>query len=314
MARVRSYLLVLPLVVLPLVAAGAEPFRTLTIATGSTGGTYYPIGNAIAAILNAGLEGTTARAIPSRGSIENLLWLERGDVELGITQQDVAYYAFHGQEAFSGRPFGQVRALAALYPEFIQAVVRRDGPVKGIGDLKGRRVALGAQGSGTAFNARQILQTAGVLHEVRAVEAPFEEAITQLEQGNLDAAFLTAGVPTRVIQTLADRVPIRILPIDGPLREQLMRRYPFFSAVTLPSGSYAAPGPVGTVAITALLVCQASIPEETVTQLLRILFANLPYLNRAHPRGADISLEGATRGLAIPLHPGAAQFFAARAR
>lgn len=314
MARFWSYLLALSLVVLPVIAAGSDPFRTLTIATGSTGGTYYPIGNAIAAILNTGLESTTARAIPSRGSIENLVWLERGDVELGITQQDVAYYAFHGQEAFRGRPFGQVRALAALYPEAIQAVVRRDGPVKGFGDLKGRRVALGAQGSGTALNARQILQAAGVLHEVRAVEAPFEEAMTQLEQGNLDAAFLTAGVPTRVIQTLADRVPIRILPIDGPLREQLMRRYPFFSAATLPAGSYAAPGPIGTVAITALLVCQASIPEETVAQILRVLFANLPYLTQAHPRAADISLEGATRGLAIPLHPGAAQFFAARAR
>ena len=93
-----------------------------------------------------------------------------------------------------------------------------------------------------------------------------------------------------------------------------MRRHPFFSAATLPAGSYGGPDPVGTLGITAVLVCQASIPEETVTEILRTLFANLPYLNRAHPRAADISLEGATRGLAIPLHPGAARFFAARAR
>lgn len=314
MARYRLPVTLLCGLLLALAPAGAGPLRTLTIATGSSGGTYYPIGAAVAAILNASLEGTIARAIPSRGSIENLLWLERGDVELGIAQQDVAYYAFHGQEAFAGRAFGRIRALAALYPETIQVVVRRDAAVRGIPDLRGRRVALGAHGSGTAFNARQILQAARVLQEVRAVEAPFEEAMTQLEQGNLDAAFITAGVPTRVIQALAERVPIRILPIDGALREDLMRRYPFFSATSLPAGSYGAPGAVGTVAITALLVCQATLPEETVTELLRALFANLPYLRQAHPRGADITLDAASRGLAIPLHPGAARFFAAKAK
>ncbi len=314
MARYRLPVTLLCGLLLGLAPAGAGPLRTLTIATGSSGGTYYPIGAAVAAILNASLEETTARAIPSRGSIENLLWLERGDVELGIAQQDVAYYAFHGQEAFAGRAFGRIRALAALYPETIQVVVRRDAPVRGIPDLRGRRVALGAHGSGTAFNARQILQAARVLQEVRAVEAPFEEAMTQLEQGNLDAAFITAGVPTRVIQALAERVPIRILPIDGALREDLMRRYPFFSTTSLPAGSYGAPGAVGTVAITALLVCQATLPEETVMELLRALFANLPYLRQAHPRGADIALDAASRGLAIPLHPGAARFFAAKAK
>lgn len=313
MARCRFLLLLLGILVLPLAPAGAAPLNTLTIATGSSGGTYYPIGAAIAAILNASLEGTTARAIPSRGSVENLLWLERGDVELGIAQQDVAYYAFYGQEAFAGRVLGQVRALAALYPEIIQAVVRRDAPVRGMADLRGRRVALGAQGSGTAFNARQILEAAGVLREIRAVEAPFEEAMTQLEQGNLDAAFITAGIPTRVIQDLAKRVPIRILPIDGRLREDLMRRYPFFSAASLPAGSYGSPEPVGTLAITALLVGQAALPEETVAEVLRVLFANLAYLRQAHPRGADITPEATRRGLAIPLHPGAARFFAAAA-
>ena len=314
MPRCRSLLLLSCILLLVLAPAGAGPLKTLTIATGSSAGTYYPIGAAIAAILNASIEGTAARAIPSRGSIENLLWLERGDVELGIAQQDVAYYALHGQETFAGRALGGVRALSALYPEMIQVVVRRDGPVQGIADLRGRRVALGAQGSGTAFNARQILQAAGVLQEVRALEAPFEEAMTQLEQGNLDAAFITAGVPTRVIQALAERVPIRILPIDGPLRQELMRRYPFFSEASLPAGSYGAPGAIGTVAITALLVCQAALPEETVTQLLQALFANLAYLKQAHPRGADITLEAAPRGLAVPLHPAAARFFATRTK
>jgi len=313
-ARSRFLPALLGTLLLAVAPAGAGPLKTLTIATGSSAGTYYPIGAAIAAILNASLEGTTARAIPSRGSIENLHWLERGDVELGIAQQDVAYYAFHGQEVFAGRAFARVRALAALYPEMIQVVVRSDAPVRGIPDLKGRRVALGAHGSGTAFNARQILQTAGVLHEVRAVEAPFEEAMTQLEQGNLDAAFITAGVPTRVIQALADRVPIRILPIDGALRDELIRRYPFFSVASLPAGSYGAAGAVGAVAITALLVCQATLPEETVTELLRALFSNLPYMRQAHPRGADITLDAASRSLAIPLHPAAARFFAARAK
>ena len=314
MPRCRSLLLLSCILLLVLAPAGAGPLKTLTIATGSSAGTYYPIGAAIAAILNASIEGAAARAIPSRGSIENLLWLERGDVELGIAQQDVAYYALHGQETFAGRALGGVRALSALYPEMIQVVVRRDGPVQGIADLRGRRVALGAQGSGTAFNARQILQAAGVLQEVRALEAPFEEAMTQLEQRNLDAAFITAGGPTRVIQALAERVPIRILPIDAALREELIRRYPFFSVASLPAGSYGAPGAVGTVAITALLVCQATLPEETVTELLQALFSNLPYMRQAHPRGADITLDAASRSLAVPLHPAAARFFAARAK
>lgn len=282
----------------------------LTIATGGTAGTYYPLGAGMADIWNKNIKGMNAMVQSTGASVANINLLKNKEVDVIFVQNDVAYYAYNGVELFK-EPFPQLRGLATLYPETVQIVALADRGINSVYDLKGKRVAVGAAGSGTEVNARQILAAAGITYKDITVQyLSFAEAANNLKDGNIDAAFVTAGHPTAAIVDLAAVRKIVLVPIAEEIIKALQKDYPFYVKIVVPAGTYKGVDvDVVTVAVKAMLAVREEMPEDLAYQLLKTMYANQKRLIEAHSKGELIIPETAKEGMSIPLHPGAEKFF-----
>ncbi|KAF2958395.1 C4-dicarboxylate ABC transporter substrate-binding protein [Thermotoga sp. Ku-13t] len=282
----------------------------LTIATGGTAGTYYPLGAGMADIWNKNIKGMNAMVQSTGASVANINLLKNKEVDVIFVQNDVAYYAYNGVELFK-EPFPQLRGLATLYPETVQIVALADRGINSVYDLKGKRVAVGAAGSGTEVNARQILAAAGITYKDITVQyLSFAEAANNLKDGNIDAAFVTAGHPTAAIVDLAAVRKIVLVPIAEEIIKALQKDYPFYVKIVVPAGTYkGVDTDVVTVAVKAMLAVREEMPEDLAYQLLKTMYANQKRLIEAHAKGELIIPETGKEGMSIPLHPGAEKFF-----
>ncbi|WP_448521398.1 TAXI family TRAP transporter solute-binding subunit [Pseudothermotoga sp.] len=282
----------------------------LTIATGSTTGTYYPLGAGMADIWNKNIKGMNAMVQSTGASVANINLLKNKEVDLIFVQNDVAFYAYNGVELFK-EPFPQLRGLATLYPETVQIVALADRGINSVYDLKGKRVAVGAAGSGTEVNARQILAAAGITYnDIKVQYLSFAEAANNLKDGNIDAAFVTAGHPTAAIVDLAAVRKIVLVPVADEIIASLQKDYPFYVKIVVPAGTYkGVDTDVVTVAVKAMLAVRAEMSEDLVYQLLKTMYANQKRLIEAHAKGELIIPETGKEGMSIPLHPGAEKFF-----
>ncbi len=294
-----------------LVGSGVQAAEFVTVASGGTAGVYYPLGGALAEIFNQHVPGVNASVQATGASVANVNLLVQRQAELALIQNDIAFYAANGTEMFQGRKVDSLRGIATLYPEVIQLVASRASGIRSVDDLRGKRVAVGDIGSGTEANARQILEAAGLTYrDIAARYLSFAEAAANLRDGHIDAAFVTAGIPTAAIQDIAVQRDVVVVPISGDLAQRLAQRYPFYTQVTIPAGTYRGQDEaVVTVAVKAMLVARTDLSEELVYQLTRAMFGNLARLAQAHARGADVSVETARDGMSIPLHPGAERYY-----
>ena len=199
-----------------------------------------------------------------------------------------------------------------LFPSLVHIVVRRYSLVTGVADLRGKRVSLGEPGSGTLVDARSILASHG-LGEDDIV--PFYEkpgpASDLLYEGAIDAFFVVGGVPVNTIADLAERLPIRLLPISGTVGEEIKSFYPFFSAAAIEAGRYANVGHTETVGISTQWIVSAEAEEEFIYQLTSAIWheRSRALFDNGHPEGKNIRLESALDRIAIPLHPGARRYY-----
>ncbi|HBT39498.1 MAG: TRAP transporter solute receptor, TAXI family [Thermotoga sp. 50_1627] len=295
-------------IVLLVIVAQATTF--LTIATGGTAGTYYPLGAGMADIWNKNIKGMNAMVQSTGASVANINLLKNKEVDLIFVQNDVAFYAYKGVELFK-EPFPQLRGLATLYPETVQIVALADRGINSVYDLKGKRVAVGAAGSGTEVNARQILAAAGITYDdIKVQYLSFAEAANNLKDGNIDAAFVTAGHPTAAIVDLAAVRKIVLVPLTDEIIASLQKDYPFYVKIVVPASTYKGVDvDVVTVAVKAMLAVRAEMPEDLAYQLLKTMYANQKRLIEAHAKGELIIPETGKEGMSIPLHPGAERFF-----
>lgn len=193
--------------------------KYINIATGGTAGTYYPLGGAMAEILNKAIPGMNASAQSTGATVANINMLKDGSVDLAIVQNDITFYAANGTEMFKDKKVSNLKAIAALYPETVQMVTLEKNGIKSVAELKGKRVAVGAAGSGTEANARQILEAAGITYDDITVQyLSFGEAANALKDGNVDVGFVTAGFPTSAIQDIASQHKVRVLSISKDMR------------------------------------------------------------------------------------------------
>ena len=285
----------------------------LTVFTGGTGGVYFPLGSKYAELLNkyAG-DVITASARTSGASVANARALAEGKANVILLQNDIAYYAYHGLYMFSDTgSIDVMRGLATLYPETIQFVVRADSPIENLYDLSGKRVAVGAVGSGTAVACEQILKAAGVWDDIEKVWAPFREAATMLKLGEVDCAVLVAGIPTPAVSEIATVTPVRVLSIPDDILEKLHEEgYVFYVRQIAPKNTYQGmEKDVPTVAVLAMIAVRADLPEDTVYTMTKVLFEHVDELRTVHAKATAISLETALDGMSIPLHPGAIKYY-----
>ncbi len=292
--------------------AGFAQQRFVTIATGGTAGTYYPIGGAMAEIWNKNIPGMNANVTATTASASNVAMLKNGEVDVIFVQNDHAYDAVNELEPFVGKGYKDLRPIACLYDEVVQLVALSDSGIKTVADLKGKRVSVGAAGSGVELNARQILQSAGLSYnDIKVQYLSFAESASNLKDGNIDAAFNTAGMPTAAIQDLSVSKKITIVPIDGALAKNLSAKFPFYTAIKIPAGTYMGQtAEVTSVSVKALLAVSAKLDNNLVYQLLKTMYANTERLAASHKRGGDIKLATGAAGISVPLHPGAVKFYA----
>lgn len=251
-----------------------------------------------------------ATASTSGASVANVRALAAGDANLIFVQNDIAFYGFQGIYMFSGQGVDKLRGVAVLYPEIIQIVARADRGIRTLSDLSGKIVAIGAAGSGTAVEAELILRAAGLWGRVKVEYRDFAAASEAIALGQIDAAFIVAGIPTAAVQTLAARTPVTLVAIPDSVIEELRRQgYQFFTRFTVPRGTYGIDSDVPTAAVLAMIAVSADVPDSVVYSILDIMFSNLDELRQAHARAADISLAKALEGMPIPLHPGAVKFY-----
>jgi hypothetical protein len=290
--------------------ASVQAADNLVLATGGTAGTYYPFGGAMSKIWNSKIKDMNVTAQTSGASGENIRLMNKKEVELALVQSDTLDQAWNGMEAFK-EPLKGMSAVATLYPEIVQVVVRADSPIKTFADLKGKKVGVGAPGSATIDNFRQLLDVYGMKKEdVNGQFLSFSESAEAFKDKHIDAFIVTAGIPNAGIMDVSTQNDIRILPIPADVAAKLTQKYPFLAVAKVPANAYKGiTQEVPTVAVNAVLIAGNQLTEDMVYNLTKALFEYQADLASAHAKGKEVNLQYAVQGVSIPFHPGAVKYF-----
>ena len=309
MKKVLCVVLVLALA-LAMTACGSGSAAKMTMGTGGTSGTYYAFGGVLGQYIknNAGIDVVVVSTDGSKANIESIA---AGDYQLGTVQSDVMSYAWSGTRSFESGKVDSFRVVAGLYAEAVQ-LVTMDPTIQTVADLKGKSVSIGAPNSGVYFNAIDVLAAAGLTEQdIKAQYQSFADSADALKDGKIDAAFIVAGAPTAAITELCTTNDAFLVPIDGDIAAKLMADSPFYTAYTVPAGTYAGQDTdVQTVTVKATLIVSANADEEQVYNLTKAIFDNAAAIATENGKGAELSAENATTGMTAPFHPGAAKYFA----
>lgn len=285
------------------------------IATGGTGGTYYPLGGMLAQLISnkATVDGkkVAATAEAAGASVANAKLLGSKEIESAFVAADILDQAFNGKAQFANAPIKNLRALGALYPETVQLVVRANANINSVKDLKGKSISSGAPGSGQYQLVTDLLRVNGLSRsDVKEDSSSFAQAMDKIKDGNLDATLITAGIPVAAITDAAQSHPIKVLPLAGPEIEALLKEQPFYTQVQLPANTYKAQSaPVPTIAVMAVWAAHDGVSENTAYEVTKALYENTAIMGQVHVQGKNISLNTATAVGSVPLHPGAARYF-----
>ena len=291
--------------------------RRLSIATGGTGGVFYPYGGGIAKILTEHLPNTEVTAEVTAASVDNLKFIKQGNSDLAFSMADIAADALAGRDAFKAFGAVPVRVLAVLYPSYTHLVTLASTGINTVADLRGRVVSTGAPGAGTTVLAERILSAAGLdpLKDIRAHNLSVAQSVDALKDGKVDAFFWNGGLPTAAILDLVNTqgITARILPLDDALPE-LRRRYgeSLYYRAVIPAATYKLPADVPVVAVANLLVVSETMPEALAHDITKVLFEQQPTLATIHPQARELSIEKALDGAPIPFHAGAIRYYRER--
>lgn len=285
--------------------------QQLSIATGGTGGVYYPIGGGFAEMINNHIEGAQATAEVTGASVENMGLIMRGDADLALVLADTAYQAYTGTGDFESRQIENTRALASVYPNAVQLVTLADSDIHSIADLAGKRVSVGAPGSGTELNARAVLEANGVSYsDFTPQRLNFNETADAIRDGDIDAGFWSVGPPTSSILNLATTRDVRLVGLTDEEIANAREVEPVFAPYSLRVGIYdGVEEPVQTISIPNVLAVSSEMDEELAYQITKVLFEHTDELIAIHPAANDTTVEFSVDSTPIAFHPGALRYY-----
>lgn len=278
----------------------------VAILTSTTTGVWYPTGMALSSIYGDAIKGVSFTVQATQASVENLRLLEAGDGELAFTLADTLASAVSSRAAGSDR----LRGVASLYPNYVQLIARNQSGIRTLADLKGKRVSLGPEGSGSALNAAAILKAAGVTFADLATvtHAPFAAAARMLDQGTLDATFQSFGLGVELVRHQLASGGSSLVPIPPEVVGKIGD--PAYIAGTIPAGSYdGQPTAVPTAVIMTLLITREAVSDDLVYRMTKLLFDHRDQLVQVNPGAKDIDAAKAPFSLPVPLHPGAERYY-----
>ncbi len=303
-------------------AAEAKSYR-VNVATATTGGAYYPIGNAMAQIWTKNLEGVRASAQATAGTPQNVELMMDGDVQVAIAQNGISYYAYYGVETYKdvkGFPYKDMRGMMALYPNVMHWVVRKDAGIKSVADMKGRRIIPGQVASATEVNSREMLAVYGLNYmkdkgatNVEADYLGYNEAADQIKNGQCDATHIAGGVPTAAVMDLTSSGQAELISMEPDKVEQICKNYPWYFPFTIPAGTYPKQEKeIHTIALANILITDKNVDEELIYMLTKALYQYHDDLVIGHKATAYTTEDHAFGGMTVPLHKGSIRYFTER--
>ena len=287
----------------------------LIFTTGGETGTYYAFGGVIAQDVSANTA-TNVTAISSDGSKANVLLLQSGDAQLGFCQSDVMAYAYNGTSTFADTgAYTGFSTVANLYMEQVQ-IVTCNPDIKTVADLAGKKVSVGAAGSGVYFNAVDILSAYGLgdlndkgeFTQIIANYQSFGDSADSLTDGTIDAAFIVAGAPTNAISSLATTKDVYLVSLDDAHIDTLLAASPYYSKTVIPADTYPGTPEATTVAVGAVVIARDDVSEDDIYNFVSDIYENAA--NLSHGKASELDLTFAASVTAVPYHAGAAKYFA----
>jgi len=284
--------------------------ETLKFATGSVGGVYYPLGGGISETLTDNIEDTLVNAYTGNASVSNSNLINQGEVDLALVQSNVASWAIEGVDMFD-EPLEELRGIASLYSEVIQVIVRKDAGIDSFNDLVGKNVSVGKIDSGNYFDAINLMDAHGIdLASMNAKYLSFGEAFDMMINKELDAVFITSGIPTSSVALMASKVDVKLLEIDENIMQELIESFPYYTLEIIPAETY--PGSesdVFALSTRALWICNKDLDDDLVYEMLKVYYEELNILKSIHVSLDQESKETALKGMSIPIHPGALKYY-----
>ena len=296
----------------PAVAQDKLQTRFVTIATGGASGPYNIIATTLGEIYNKAY-GVNSKTQTTGASVENINLMNQNKVEMAFVMSDVLSDALTGTNSFKNK-IENVQQMAALYPNYVQVVASKRSGIKTLDDLRGKRVAVGAQNSGVEVNARNILNGHGITYDdIKVDYLGYAEAADALKGGKLDAAFLTSGLPNASLLELEQGFDLQLVSILPDNIAKIAKDKSYFIALDIPAKTYGNAEAVPTAAIMNALIIRSDLSEDDGYKLTKTFFENLDNLRNSHQAMKDVSLAQAQQGLVAPLHPGAQKYYAEQA-
>jgi TRAP transporter TAXI family solute receptor len=296
-------------------AFGAPAVKPFTLATAGTGGTFYVLGGAMSDMMRK-YANVKMTPIVTNGSIENNRLLGSKRVAMAINYPDLIYYAYNGTEMYKGTKFDNLRYVGGGHLGATQVIVPLKSPIKNLKDLKGKTVAVGAQGSGNIAASMDLLGVAGLtFKDIKPAYLSFTEMVGALQDNTVDAVILLAGVPASAVTDIFANKDMRLIPYtaaevnayiakQGPEKKALLFPY------QVPANTYRnQKEAVPCMGVRACIVTHKDVPDETVYTFLKTIEAHVAELAKVHPSGAEYSMQFLKEGASIPLHPGAEKFY-----
>jgi len=284
----------------------------LSIATGGTGGVYYPYGGAIASVISKNVPGVEATAEVTAAAVDNLKLVGVGEADFGYAYPDLAYDALEAKGQFKAKL--PIRMVAHLYVSYFHLVTLSNSTINSVADLKGKRVSTGAPNSGTEVVAFRVLE-AFILNpdkDIRRDRLSVVESVNALKDGKIDAFFWVGGLPTAAILDLAATpgVSMKLVPTDTALPKIFQKYGQIYIKTTIPKASYPKmAGDVGVVGIPNVLVCNAKADPDLIYKILKAMFDHKKDLVTVHSQAKELTTENAVIKTVVPYHPGAVKFF-----
>ncbi|SFH60241.1 TAXI family TRAP transporter solute-binding subunit [Albimonas pacifica] len=292
-------------------AAPAAAQTQLSIATGGTGGVYYPLGGGLAEVINKHVEGYSATAEVTGASVENMGLIALGDADLAIGLADTVSQAYAGTGRFEGQQLPMVRGLASLYANMIHIVALKSSGITTLEDLRGKRVSIGAPGSGTEVNTAAILEANGISYDdIEEQRLNFNETADALSNGDIDAGFWSVGAPTSSILNLATTQEIVIIALTPEQLAAASEADPTFAVSTLAGGTYTGvDADIDVLGIPNVLAVSSEMSDDLAYAITKAMFDNIAELQAVHPAANQTTVEFTLKATPVPLHPGAIRYF-----
>ena len=282
----------------------------VSIGSAPTGGTFFVIGGAFEKVLNESDIGTTATNEATKGSRENIIRLDKQEIDFGMSNAAITYFGVRGESDW--KEAVAVRSVITMAPNVAQFITTEETEIASIADLKGKRVYVGPAGAGFNQFLTPILAEHGVAYDdFTPVNGKFSDAVGFLKDKQVDAAFLGGAVPTPAIVQASTTMKVKFIPYDADAKAKLLEKYPFFGEATIPADKYT----VLTEDFQGLnvgymhLITHENVDEETVYQVTKTLYENREAVVAIHPAGKAINPKNAVRQTGTPFHPGAIRFY-----